>query len=285
MEQNNDLAMGYVMGRDNNGWNNGCGYMGGFGGFGNGMWGDSWLAIFLILALLGGNGWGGFGGNNGGNVGYELGKLATTNDVASGFSTSAIMSDLNDILLGQTQGFAAVQQTLCQGFSGVNQTVMNGFHGVDNAICNLGYQAQNGFNSIGRQISDCCCDLKTMNLENRYLNEKQSCDLKNAIYNSTRDIIDSNRCGFDRIAGMLNEQEMDRLRAENQTLKFERSQANQTALFNANQEAQTAELLRRLGRDCPTAAYLVPNPNCCYDQAALFSSYGYNRSQNGCCCG
>lgn len=265
MDQNNDLAMGYVMGRDgNNGWAPNCGY-------GNGMWGDSWFAIFIILALLGGNG-GWFGNGNGNNnmVGYELGKLATTNDVASGFSTSEIMSDLNDILLGQTQGFAGVQQTLCQGFNGVNQTVMNGFHGVDNAICNLGY-------NLSHQLSDCCCDLKQMGLENRYLNEKQSCDLKNTIFNSTRDIIDSNRAGFDRIAGILTTQEMDRLRAENQTLKFERSQANQNAFIAANQEAQTATLLRRLGRDCPTPAYLVPNPNCCYDQTAFFN--------RGCCCG
>ena len=281
MDQNNDLAMGYVMGRDGNNWNccPGYGYAG-MGGMG-GMWGDSWLAILLILALLGGNGWGGFGGGNN-NTGYELGKLATTNDVASGFSTSAIMSDLNDILLGQTQGFAAVRQTLCQGFSGINQTVMNGFHGVDNAICDLGYHVQDGFNTVSRQISDCCCDLKTMNLENRYLNEKQSCELKNAIYNSTRDIIDSNRCGFDRIEGILTQQEMDRLRSENQALRLAKSQSEQNAFFAANQEAQTATLLRRLGRDCPTAAYLVPNPNCCYDQAALFNSYnGYNNRQ---CC-
>ncbi len=33
------------------------------------------------------------------------------------------------------------------------------------------------------------------------------------------------------------------------------------------QEAQTAELIRRLGRDCPTPAFIVPNPNCCYNYA------------------
>lgn len=224
MDQNNDLAMGYVMGRDNNnGWN--CGGYGGYGGFGNSFGGD-WLAILVILALLGGNNGWGFGGNGGNNVlGYELGKVASTNDVASGFSTSAIMSDLNDILLGQTQGFAAVQQTLCQGFSGVNQTLMNGFHGVDNAICTLGYNMQGNINQLSHQLSDCCCQTQRAIDGVNFNAERNACNLQNAIYNATRDIIDSNRCGFDRIAGMLTQQEIDRLRSENQTLRFEKSQS------------------------------------------------------------
>ena len=277
MDQNNDLAMGYVMGRDNNnGWNN-CGY-GGYGGYGG--FGNDWLAILVILALLGGNNGWGFGGNGGNNaLGYELGKVASTNDVASGFSTSAIMSDLNDILLGQTQGFAAVQQTLCQGFSGVNQTLMNGFHGVDNAICTLGYNMQGNINQLSHQLSDCCCQTQRAIDGVNYNAERNACNIQNAIYNATRDIIDNNRCGFDRIENLLTQQEMDRLRSENQTLRFERSQANQNAIFSANQEAQTAELIRRLGRDCPVPAYMVPNPNCCYDQ-----NFFFNQVRNGGCC-
>ena len=144
MEQNNDLAMGYVMGRDGNGYGNGCGGWGGFGGFG----GD-WLALFIIFALFGNNGWG-FGGNGGNNMmNYEIGRLATTNDVASGFSTSEIMSDLNDILMNQSQGFAAVQQTLCQGFNGINTEIMR-----------QGYQTQTGFYNLSRELSDCCCELR-----------------------------------------------------------------------------------------------------------------------------
>ena len=142
MEQGNDLAMGYVMGRDGNGYGN-CG-LGGFGG--------DWLAILVILALLGGNNGFGFGGNGGNNMlGYELGKVATTNDVASGFSTSEIMSDLNDILLGQ----ADIQQTLCQGFNGINMSIMQ-----------QGYNTQNGFNMLSRELADCCCDIRQQNERN-----------------------------------------------------------------------------------------------------------------------
>lgn len=164
---------------------------------GNGMWGSDGIWAILLLALLGfGRGYGGYGGGFGGGQGYgdttgwQLGRLATTNDVASGFSTSEIMSDLNDIILGQSQGFAGVQQTLCQGFSGVNTALLQGFHGVDNAICTLGYQNQQGFNSLANQMAQCCCDLKSVNLENRYLNEKQTCDIINAINAGNQRLVD-----------------------------------------------------------------------------------------------
>ena len=90
------------------------------GGYGNngGMWGQDGIWAILLLALLGNRGFGFGGGYGGGSYGtsegafgWQLGRLATTNDVASGFSTSEIMSDLNDIILGQSQGFASVQHT------------------------------------------------------------------------------------------------------------------------------------------------------------------------------
>ena len=119
------------------------------------MWWQDGIWAILLLALLGNRGFGGFGSGYGGSgsefVGYELGKTATQADIASGFNNSAVLSSLNDLKLGQANGFAGVQQTLCQGFSGVNQTVLTGFAGVDNAICTLGYQNQQGFNALGQQ--------------------------------------------------------------------------------------------------------------------------------------
>ena len=89
---------------------------------GNGMWNDGIWAI-LLLALLGNRGFG-FGGGYGGGagfvggdfLGYQLGKSATTNDVASGFNNSAVLSSLNDIKLGQSQ----MQNFINQGFNGIN---------------------------------------------------------------------------------------------------------------------------------------------------------------------
>lgn len=242
---------------------------GGYGGNGMNGWGDGWWILLLLLCGWGNNGWGNNGGFGGGNfAGYEIGKLATTNDVASGFNNSAVLNNLNDLKLGQQDGFSAVQQTLCQGFSGVNATVNQVGNNINQGICNLGYNMQAGFNQLGHQISDCCCQTQRA-IDGINFNAERN----------TRDIIDSQRCGTDRIINFLTNQELDRLRTENQTLRFEKSQANQNAFITANQEAQTAELIRRLGRDCPVPAYVVPNPNCCYD--GVFGRAGWN---NGGCC-
>lgn len=221
------MAVGQSIGQ--NGYNNGCG---GFGG-----WGDGWWILLLLLCGWG-NGNNGWAGNGGGNqmIGYELGKVATTNDVASGFSTSAIMSNQNDIKLSLQSGFSGVQQTLCQGFNGVNQAV-----------------------------SDCCCQTQRSIGEVNFNIERSKCDLQKSI-----------DCVGDRIIGYLTNQEMAKLRDELQMCRLRESQSNQNAYFLATQEAQTAELIRRLGRDNPVPAYVVPNPNCCYQ---------FNPYNNGGCCG
>ena len=77
-------------------------------------------------------------------------------------------------------------------------------------------------------------------------------------------------------------EKIEALRLENQTLKFQASQSAQNAFITANQEAQTAELIRRLGRDFPIPAYVVPNPNCCYGNPVGVSYAGCG---NGCGCG
>jgi hypothetical protein len=112
------------------------------------------------------------------------------------------------------------------------------------------------------------------------------CNLGNLIQNNTRDVIESNNCGNRAILEKLNQMEYSRLEdkyqtaiAENQALRFAASQSAQNAFITANQEAQTAELIRRLGRDCPVPAYVVPNPNCCYGNPV---GVGYN---GGCASG
>lgn len=92
----------------------------------------------------------------------------------------------------------------------------------------------------------------------------QACDTRNLLQNVARDVIDSQRSGTDRIINYLVNQEQDKLRSEIQNLRLERAISQQNAYFAANQDAQTAELIRRTGRDCPIPAYVVPNPNCCY---------------------
>lgn len=218
----------------------GCGNNGG-------MWGGDGIWAILLLALLGNGGFGGGFGRGGvapvgaEALGYELGKVATTNDVASGFNNSAVLSNLNDIKLSNASGFAGVQQTLCQGFSGVNQTVLTGFAGVDNAICTLGYQNQQGFNTLAHQISDCCCSTKQAIADVKYSNERNTCDIINAINASNQRVID-----------YMTSEKIDTL---NRKLAVAEGQISNYAQTNA--------IISAL-KPCPSPAYVVPNPNCCY---------------------
>lgn len=264
----NGFAEGYAVGQGN-ACNNG-----GYGGYG---WGADWIWVILLLALFN-NGWG-FGGNSGGNcgcgcggwnsnaIGYELGKVATTNDVASGFNNSAVLNSLNDLKLGQ----AGVQQTLCQGFNGVNTAILQ----AQNA-------SEKGFAQVGYQIADCCCQTQRAIDGVNYNMAKNACDVTNAIHTSTRDIIDAQRDGTNAILNFLTQDKIATLQAENQSLKFQASQTAQNAFITANQEAQTAEIIRRLGRDCPIPAYVVPNPACCY--TPNFTANNNCGCNNGCCC-
>lgn len=249
------LASGLAIGQgNNNGW--------------GGAWGADWLWIIVLFALFGNNGWG-FGGNGGcgnGNLNYELGKVATSNDVAVGFAQNATLSSLNDLKLGQ----AGIQQTLCQGFSGINTAVLQAQNGIQNAICQLGYEQQN-----------CCCQTQRAIDGVNYNIARNTCDITNALHNSTRDIIDAQRDGTNAILNFLTQDKIASLQAENQSLKFAASQSAQNAYLTATIDAGNAELIRRLGRDCPIPAYVVPNPNCCYGTPVGVLS-GYN---NGCGCG
>ena len=296
------MALGYALGQDNNSGNSGGGMWGGDG---------SWIFAFLIIALIfGGNGWGGFGGwggNSGGGMGMNGGWL-TRSDLCSEFNFN-----------GLENAVRGVQQGICDSTYALNNSIMGGFHGVDNAVCSLGYQTQQGFSNLAAQMANCCCDTQraidgvnlnmmqgfngvTMGLNNistqmascccdtqrqiergfadlNYNLATQECQTRQTIQDTTRDIIDGQNANTRAILDFLTQDKIATLQAENQSLKFAASQSAQNAFITANQEAQTAELIRRLGRDCPVPAYVVPNPNCCYPM-----SYGFN-SNSGCGCG
>lgn len=252
------------------------GYGGNSGGgmFGGNNGGD-WWGIIILLIILGAFNGNGFGGGNGG---FGLfggrdcgGGCATQADVRNAVDQQTLISKLDQ----QTYGLADATFAL-------NNTITNGFHGVDNAICNLGYNMQNGFNTLGYQLADCCCKTQGAIQEVRYDMATQACDTRHLIQSTTRDIIDGQNANTRAILDFLVKDKIDTLQAENQSLKFRASQAEQNSFITANQQAQTAELIRRLGADCPVPAYVVPNPNCCYDPFGF--NYG-NRYGNGCGCG
>ena len=222
-----------------------------------GMWGDG--AWWIIILLLFGWGRNGFGGGYGGGCGVPC---ATQADVRSAVDQQTLISKLDQ----QTYGLADSTYAL-------NNAITNGFFGVQNSLCQ-------GFNGISREISDCCCATQRAIDGVNYNLATQGCAIQNTIQNTTRDVIDNANANSRAILDFLTQDKIATLTAENQSLKFAASQSAQNAFISANQEAQTAELIRRLGLDrqtCPIPAYVVPNPNCCYNANVTFG--------NGCGCG
>lgn len=246
-------------------------------GNGGGMFGNDWAWIVILLLFgWGGRGFGGgFGGgyDGGGNgCGCCCNPCATQADVRAAVDQQTLISKLDQ----QTYGIADSTYAL-------NNTINQNFRGVDNAICNLGFNLQSGFNTLGYQLSDCCCQTQRAIDGVRYDMATQACDTRNTIQNTTRDIIDNANANSRAILDFLTQDKIATLTAENQSLKFQASQTAQNAFITANQDAQTAELIRRLGADCPQPAYVVQPPqpvtfptNCCGT---------VNYAGNGCGCG
>ena len=227
-------------------------------GFGFGGNGAFWLIILLLFGWgRGGYGFGGgFGGGQGGGYGYPCcGTPATQADLAAGFNNSAVLSNLNDLALGQ----AGIQQTLCQGFNGVNT-----------AILQNGYNTQAGINTLSHQIADCCCTTQRAIDGVRYDMATQSCAVQNTIQNTTRDVIENQNANSRAILDALNANYIRTLEQENNSLRLSASQSAQNAVLMAAMDANKAEILRKTGAECPTAAYIVQPPqpvtfptNCC----------------------
>ena len=265
MTENSGISVADALALRNSDGNNGFG--------GDGAW---WIILLALLFGWGGNGNFGGGGNacctpataQGMSDAFNFGQLdngirSLANGLCDGFY--AQNNAINGVLSAIQNCCCQTQLGFCEGFGGVNQNIANlgyqmgqGFCGVDKTIMQSSFQNQSSFNALATQIAQCCCDLRNDIAT-------QSCDTRSLIQRSTRDIID-----------YLTQDKLDALRAENQTLKFQASQTAQNAFITANQQAQTAELIRRLGVDTPVPAYIVPNPNYCY------SNYANN---SGCGCG
>lgn len=253
MMEDSNFATGYAVGRDSNGgYNNG-----------NGMFGNDWAWIIILLLFgWGRNGFGGYGG------GYGI-PCATQADVRSAVDQQTLISKIDQ----QTYGLA-------DSFTALNNTLNNNFRGIDNAICTLGYQGAQHANAIqaqladcccgikgeikdvayanamntnqlDRRISDCCCETEKMNMQNRFDAQAYNCNTLQAI----------DKLG-DRIIDYMSAEKTQALRDENFALRLQASQAKQNAY-----------LVNEL-RPCPIPAYITCNP------------YAYtNPCNTGCGCG
>lgn len=248
-----DFATGYMAGQDS-----GSGG-GGFGGWGEGIW-----AVIILAILFGNGGLGGFGGFGGG---VGLNGALTRAELYDGFAIQNIDSAVR-----------GVQQGICDSTYALNNAITGGFHGVDNAICTLGYQIQQGFNTLGYQQKDCCC-------ETQRLIERGFCDIGNAVNLQTRDIIDNQNANYRGIMDFLVTEKLAAKDAQIAQLQGALGRAEDRSYYAANQEAQTAELIRRLKTPEAVPAFVVPNPNCCYGNpvGVGYNGTGYTGTGCGCC--
>lgn len=254
--------------RNNDGW--------GFGGDGL----ISLVVLFLFASMFGYGGFGGMGGMGGilpwllfGNGGFGFGNAcgapATQADLAAGFNNSAVLSSLNDIKMGQAQAINYNNQ----GFNGLNTALLQGFNGVERGFCD-----------ISHQLSDCCCTTQRSIDAVKYENATNACAIQNTINGSTRDIVDNQNANARAILEALTAQRIadkdERIAEQNQkifALELAASQSAQNAALLAAMDANKAEILRRSGHDCPTAAYLVQPPT-----AVNFPVNGCGQVQFGC---
>lgn len=257
MDNSNDFATGYAVGRDTN--ENGCG---------NGMWGGEWLGYLLLFALIGGGGFG-FGGFGGGGIlpwllfgNGGFGGAGATN----GYVLTSDFANIERKLDGINNG-------ICDSTFALNNTINGNFRTLDNAICNIGYQALQNTNAIqtqladcccgikgeikdvaygnernswniSKQISDCCCDLEKMNMQNRFDAQAYNCNTLQAI----------DKLG-DRIDNRLNAMENARVREQ---LDAERTK--NAVLQGQIDRAQLRYDIVNDVRPCPQPAYITCNP-------------------------
>lgn len=252
----------------------------------DGLFGDSgaWWIVILLLFGWGRNGFGnnggGFGGNDGGNCCYGFGApniYGKLDGITYGISDATFA--LNNNI---TSGFNNVQSTLCQGFAGVNNGLTVKGYETRGAITDLGYRLQDCCCKTQQAIADCCCTTQRAIDGVNYNMATNTNAIQQTLCGNTRDILENNNNNTRAILDFLTQDKISTLTAENQALKFQASQTAQNAFITANQDAQTAELIRRLGADCPVNAYVVQPPtpvtfptNCC----GQFT--GYNNC-NGC---
>lgn len=101
-------------------------------------------------------------------------------------------------------------------------------------------------------------------------------NIQQTLCNNTRDIIENQNANY---RALHDEIVANRIEDKNAQITAQQNEINALRL-SASQERQNAYLLSEL-KPCPSAAYIVPNPNCCYN----YNVTGFGYGNSGCNCG
>ena len=255
---------------------------GGFGSYGNNF---EWIIILFLFAMFGG--WGGNRGFGGG--GYSDSGLYPwlnqSNQINNGFQNQM----LNDNVVSIRDGIYGIGTQLCNGFAGVNNSISNGFAQAE--IANNARQMADMQQMFGlqSQLAQCCCDNRLATCQTQNIVQNEGNITRFADANNTRDIIESNNQGFQKVMDKLCQLELDGVKGqlaqaqrENVGLQnqlnmasFRESQANQNALIQQGFNNEIDGLYNRLS-SCPIPSIPV------YGRQNIFTCGGNNV---GCGCG
>ena len=252
---------------------------GGFGGWGSDIW-----VILLVLFAFGGfggsGGMGGFGGFGGfGNYDFPwllASNANNQNSTQGGFNQLATNNAISALQSSITSGFGDVNL----GIAGINQNTSNGFAQAE--IANNARQMANMQQIFGlqSQLSQCCCDNRLATAQTQALVQSENCADRAALSDGIRDILTNQNAGIQKILDQLCQDKIDsknekivELQNQLNMANLAASQTAQTARILSDNAAQTVALEQYLN-PTPVPAYMVQNPNCCYN------GYGY-----GCGCG
>lgn len=242
---------------------------GGFGG--NGCW---WIWIILLFFV-----WGGWGGNSFGNRSGEASQLAS--QLNTDANTNLLMQAIN----GNKEAISTLSNTLNCDINSVQNALNTINASVSQIACDTkltGAQVINAIQSgnagLASQLASCCCDVRNAITTQGY--ESQL-----AIVNQTNTLTSNANTQFNILGAKIDAQtqiindkfcqlEMREMQNKIDTLRSEKAALEAAALT----QAQTANIVSQLKTPCPTPAYVVPNPNCCY---GAYGAFGYN---DGCSC-
>lgn len=241
---------------------------------GNGCW---WIWIILLFFVWGGWGGNGFGGNRSGEA----------SQLASQLNTDANTSMLMQAINGNKEAISTLSNTLNCDINAVQSALNTINTSVSQISCDTKLSSaqvinaiQSGNANLASQLASCCCDVRNAITTQGY--ESQL-----AIVNQTNTLTSNANTQFNILGAKIDAQtqiindkfcqlEMREMQNKIDSLRQEN---NQLALA-ASQQAQTANIVSQLKAPCPTPAYVVPNPNCCY---GAFGNYGYGYN-DGCGC-
>ena len=260
-------------------------------GWGDGEGGFLWI---LLVLLLGGGAWGGGWGGRG--MGGATGGAAESVDRAVAQARADGLSD--QVVIDAVHGNAAAISQLASTLNCDINAIQTVLCGMDKSIMQVSNQiglastqiinaVQSGNCQITQAIAQCCCDMKSMQYENRIQNMEQTnllTGVMNAGFNQLGNKIDAQTLamtqGFQGIKDYLTAEKIETLQHTITQLEGAANNANQTLAIRAAIEAAATPIQNRvdtlIGRVpmAPVPAYpsrefvngytfgIIPTSNC-----------------------